>query len=97
MSNNNRGEKAVISSIVVSARPGEYGSVCKAIEALPWATVVTERNFKLAVVLETESTDSSAALAEKIRSIEGVAGVELVAHFFEEEVLDDTPNENNTL
>ena len=56
---------------------------------MPGTTIATEHDNGFAVVLETESTDAAAMLTEQIRSVEGVTGVELVAHFFEEEVLGD--------
>jgi nitrate reductase NapAB chaperone NapD len=88
--NNHRPEnKYVVSSLVVHTRQDGTADVARAISALEGATVAEEYHHTFAVVLETTSTESAADLTERIRSIDGVTGVELVAHFFEEEVLDE--------
>lgn len=75
---------------------GRTAKIREAMESLPGVTVATEHEHKFAVVLETDSTDSAAELTETIRSIEGVTGVELVAHFFEEEVLGERRRDRQT-
>ena len=90
MSNHRPEDKYVVSSLVVQARRADSAEVEAAILSMDGASIAEKIDNKFAVVLETESTDSAAGLTERIRAIDGVTGVELVAHFFEEEVLDDT-------
>ena len=84
--------KVIVSSIVVDTKPDECAEIRKTIESMPEANVAAGHESKLAVVLETDSTESAASLAENIRSIKGVTSVQLVAHFFE----DETRNERET-
>ena len=77
----------VISSLVVHTRSEDGNGVADAIRALDSAEIVKAIDNKLAVVLETKTTEDAAALTERIQSTEGVTGIELVAHFFEDEVL----------
>jgi nitrate reductase NapAB chaperone NapD len=81
-------DNLIVSSIVVHTKTDEYSEICKTIESMPGANVAAGHDSKLAVVLETDSTESAADLAENIRSIEGVTSVQLVAHFFEDETRD---------
>jgi len=74
------GGPVVISSLVVHTRGSHTDAVGGAI--------VKSSGHKFAVVLETASTEDAAALTERIQTTEGVTGIELVAHFFEDEVLD---------
>ena len=83
------GGPVVISSLVVDTRGGSTDAVGEAIRALDSAEIVEASGHKFAVVLETASTEDAADLTEKIRATEGVTGIELVAHFFEDEVLDN--------
>ncbi|UCH84441.1 MAG: chaperone NapD [Candidatus Latescibacterota bacterium] len=82
-------DKSIISSIVVDTKPDACAEIRKTIESMPGADIAAGHESKLAVVLETDSSESAAALAEKIRSIKGVTGVQLVAHFFEDETRDE--------
>jgi len=82
------GGPVVISSLVVHTRGGHTDAVGGAIRALDNAEIVKSSGHKFAVVLETASTEDAAALTERIQTTEGVTGIELVAHFFEDEVLD---------
>lgn len=86
MQNREPDDDVVVASIVVHARPGRASDVREDVCALRGASVVMEHEHKLAVVLETQTTESAADMTERIRAIDGVTGVELVAHFFEEEV-----------
>lgn len=79
----------VISSLVVHTHNGQTEHVGESIRALEAAEIVRVHGNKFAVVLETASTEDAAALTERIRSTGGVTGIELVAHFFEDEVLDN--------
>jgi len=86
LSNQDPQDKVVISSIVVQSRSDRSRFVEQAILDCDGATIASKQDHKFAVVLEAESSESLALKTELIRSIEGVTGVELVAHFFEEEV-----------
>ncbi|KAA3596783.1 MAG: hypothetical protein DWQ06_14650 [Calditrichaeota bacterium] len=80
----------VISSIVMNCYPPFYESVKEQIKLIPEAEIVFTKESKLAVVLETETTDLAAGIAEEIRVMVGVLSLELVAHFFEDEVIGDS-------
>jgi nitrate reductase NapAB chaperone NapD len=82
-------DKFVVSSLVVSTHEGLSESIANVISALDGVEIVKAQGGKFAVVLETESIESAVELTERIRNTEGVAGVKLVAHFFEHEVADD--------
>jgi len=83
------GEPVVISSLVVHTHNGQTEAVGESIRALDAAEIVKASGNKYAVVLETASTEDAAELTERIRATVGVTGIELVAHFFEDEVLDN--------
>lgn len=89
MQEHDPGGPVVISSLVVHARADFAGAVGEAIRALDTAEIVRTHGHKFAVVLETASTEDAAELTERIRNTAGVTGVELVAHFFEDEVLEN--------
>ena len=85
MNHNNQ----VVSSILVHADAANFATVQKKIAAVPQMEIIETAENKLAVVLETESTEYAVGLCEDIRSLEGVSGVEIISHFFE--------NENNKI
>jgi len=87
--NDSSNDKLIVSSVVVHAKTDECSEIRKTIESMPGANIAAGHDSKLAVVLETDSTESAAALAENIRSIKGVTSVQLVAHFFEDETRDE--------
>ena len=89
MQNQDPQDKVVISSFVVQTRGDRTLSIGEAIRDCEGATIVTEHEHKFAVVLEAASSEALASKTDQIRSIEGVTGVRLVAHFFEEEISDD--------
>ncbi len=70
--------------------PPFYESVKEEIKLIPEAEIVFTKESKLAVVLETETTDLAAGIAEEIRIMVGVLSLELVAHFFEDEVIGES-------
>ncbi len=82
MSQNNQ----VISSILVHADEGNFAVVQEKIASVPQMEIIETAENKLAVVLETESTEYAVGLCEDIRALEGVTGVEIITHFFEDEV-----------
>jgi nitrate reductase NapAB chaperone NapD len=86
MQNRGPDDIIVVASLVVHARPEHAREVRKDVCSLHGASVVMAHENKFAVVLETESTESAADMTERIRTMNGVTSVELVAHFFEEEV-----------
>jgi len=76
----------VISSLVISSEPAEYESVCSSVEKIPGTEIVEKQNSKMAVVLETASTEEAVAVTSEVRTLPGVISVELISHFFEDEV-----------
>lgn len=76
----------VISSLVIRSKHELLSSVKAEIEKLPNTEVVEAVENKFAVVLETETTEAAADLANNIQSINGVTAVQLISHFFEDEV-----------
>lgn len=86
MQTNDPNDVVVVSSLVVHCRTAHTPDVEDAIQTLAGTTIAMTKDDKLAVVLETNSTESALLLADRIRSLAGVTSVELVAHFFEEEV-----------
>lgn len=86
MRNRDPKDRVVVSSLVVRTRRGCSAPVAEAIGGCDGAAVVSKRPDGLAVVLEAGSTPELAAATDRIRAITGVTGVELVVHFFEEEI-----------
>ncbi len=86
MYNQDPQDKVVFSSIIVQSRSDRSQTVEQAILDCEGATIATKQDHKFAVVLEAVSSQELVSKTEMIRSIDGVTGVELVAHFFEEEV-----------
>ena len=78
----------VVSSILVHAEQGQFEIVEGHIQNITEAEIVKTRQSKLAVVLQTESTADAVRITSDLRSFPGINGVELVSHFFEDEVLD---------
>ncbi|MCC7429751.1 chaperone NapD [bacterium] len=76
----------VISSLVIYCHSEFLDYVSEQIKTLPCVEIVGSHNSKFAVVIETETTEQSAELAEEIRLFTGVLSLELVTHFFEDEV-----------
>jgi len=76
----------VISSLVIHCSPSHFAEVKEHLETMPNVEVVESRDAKLAVVLDTESTDEAVVLGEHITLMPGVIDLELVAHFFEDEL-----------
>jgi nitrate reductase NapAB chaperone NapD len=77
----------VVSSILVHAERGEFETVAGHIQNITEAEIVETRQSKLAVVLQTESTADAVRITSELRSFPGINGVEMVSHFFEDEVL----------
>ncbi len=75
----------VVSSILVHADAANFTTVRDKIASVPQMEIVETAENKLAVVLETLSTEYAVGLCEDIRRLEGVSGVEIISHFFEEE------------
>ena len=88
MNEQESGGPVVVSSLVVHTHNGQTEAVCESIRELDAVEIVRVHGNKFAVVLETASTGDAATLTERIRGTGGVTGIELVAHFFEDEVLD---------
>jgi len=77
----------VISSWVIHSSESLFETIKAGIIAMPNIEIVDEREFKLATVIETESTDEAADLADRVRAMQGVSALDIVSHFFEDEVL----------
>ena len=75
----------VVSSILVHANAENFDTIQKKIALVPQMEIIDTAENKLAVVLETVSTEYAVGLCEDIRALEGVNGVEIISHFFEEE------------
>ncbi len=75
----------VVSSILVHADADNFTQVKEKIASVPQMEIIETAENKLAVVLETESTEYAVGLCEDIRSLKGVSGVEIISHFFEDE------------
>lgn len=89
MNEHGQNDNYVVSSLIVLTDREHTTRIEAAVQSLEGAAVETRLHHKLAVVLETSSSESAADLTERIRSMEGVTAVDLVAHFFEDEVLDN--------
>ncbi len=79
-------ENQVVSSILVHAEAKDFATVEKKIASVPQMEIIETAENKLAVVLETESTEYAVGLWEDIRRLDGVTGVEIISHFFEDEI-----------
>ncbi len=75
----------VISSLVISSSPTAFDAVCDSIGKMPKIEIVEKQDSKLAIVLETDSTEEAVTIASEIQSLDGILNVELVSHFFEDE------------
>jgi len=75
----------VVSSILVHADAENFAMVKEKIASVPQMEIVETAENKLAVVLDTESTEYAVGLCEDIRRLDGVSGVEIISHFFEDE------------
>ena len=78
----------VISSWVIHSSESLFETIKARVIAIPNIEIVDDREFKLATVIETESTEEAADLADRVRAMEGVTALDIVSHFFEDEVLD---------
>ncbi len=79
----------VISSWVIHSSDSFLEEIKSKLAVISNIEVTEEREFKLAVVIETTTTEEAADLANQVRGFEGVTGLDIVSHFFEEEVLKD--------
>ncbi len=84
----------VTSSLLIQAASNAVASVQKQIDTFEGIEIVRAMDCRMAVVLESESTREAAAQAEALRSLDGVQGVELVSHFFEDEAFDPVGQEH---
>ncbi len=80
----------VISSLVIHCSAAQFAFVKNKICKMEHIDIVETHASKLAVVLETENTEDAVLLSDTIRGLDGVIDMELVAHFFEEEVLENS-------
>ncbi len=78
-------DNQVVSSILVHADADNFAIVKEKIALVPQMEIIETDENKLAVVLETVSTEYAVGLCEDIRRLEGVSGVEIISHFFEDE------------
>ncbi|RMD48697.1 MAG: hypothetical protein D6830_06370, partial [Ignavibacteria bacterium] len=59
------------------------------INEFPQVTLLEKNENKYAALIEADSTDYSAYICEQIRSLQFVEDLEIISHFFEEEVLNN--------
>ncbi|MCK5126062.1 MAG: chaperone NapD [candidate division Zixibacteria bacterium] len=78
----------VISSWVIHSSESLFDKIKTNLTAIPNIEITDEQDFKLAAVIETKSTAEAADLASHVRGMEGVNGLDIVSHFFEDETLD---------
>ena len=78
----------VISSWVIHSSELLFEKIKTDLSTIPNIEITDEREFKLATVVETETTEDAAGLANQVREMKGVIGLDIVSHFFEDEVLD---------
>ncbi len=84
----------VIASIVVNCTSDQFEEIKKWIGKKNELEIVQTMDQKIAVVIEADSTESVAVISEEINSLNGVTSVEIVSHFFEDEIFNssDIPN-----
>jgi nitrate reductase NapAB chaperone NapD len=78
----------VCSSLVVHCDPERLTPAVASLKEIACVDVVTSRDHKVAIVMETESTEEAVRVAREIESLDGVKRLELVSHFFEDEARD---------
>jgi len=78
-------DNQVVSSILVHTEARDFTKVQEKIASVPQMEIIETAENKLAVVLETVSTEYAVGLCEDIRALNGVTGVEIISHFFENE------------
>ncbi|MFQ5602429.1 MAG: chaperone NapD [bacterium] len=76
----------VIASLLIHCRSEFLENVIAEIQGQPGIEIVDHRHSKIALVLETETTEQAVAISDEIRATPGVSNLELLAHFFEDEV-----------
>jgi nitrate reductase NapAB chaperone NapD len=77
----------VVSSLILSVVSTHLNNTLSRLESDCHIEVLESDEQRIAVLLETESTESAADLTREFSSWPGVSTVELVAHFFEDEIL----------
>jgi len=79
----------ITSSLVIHSKPNEFETVKNKLSENVQIEIIDSMENKIAVVLETESTEEAVNITNYIRTLEGVAGLEVASHFFEDESLDN--------
>ena len=78
-------EKAVISSLVVEARPESVDAVARALAAMEGVEVHEVNGYKIVVTIEADTVVDSHDIASGFIGIEGVTGINLVYANFEDD------------
>lgn len=75
----------VYSSVLVSVESDKIFEIITELRNFKGVDVLDNKDGKVALVIESDNTEGLASIAEEIRQIENITGVEIISHFFEEE------------
>jgi len=79
----------ITSSLVIHAKSEVFDNVKNKLAEYEHIEVIDSIENKIAVVLETKSTEDAVNISNYIRSMDGVSGLEVTSHFFEDESLNN--------
>lgn len=82
------GEKVVISSLVVEARPESVDEVARVLATMEGVEVHEVNGYKIVVTIEAPSTGASHEISSRFIQIPGVLNANLVYVNFEDETLE---------